>query len=352
MSGPPVLVTRRLPLPAVQRLEAGCQVTLWPEDSIMPRERFLSEAAGKAGLLTLLTDQVDEELLVTAGEQLVAVSNYAVGVDNVDVAACTRRGVMVTNTPDVLTEATADMAWALLLAAARRVAEGDRLLRAGRPFTWGPEFMLSRDVSGKTLGIIGFGRIGRAVARRSVGFGMKVLFHHPAVAAGTLDDGAQSATLDDLLTRSDFVSLHVPLTPETRHMISAPQLRQMKPTAVLVNTARGPVLDEVALAEALEHGVIFAAGLDVYEHEPEIEPRLLSDEKVVLAPHLGSATVETRAAMGLLAADNLLAALRGERPQALVNPEVLDLPRPPVPPEPKEPQSADPPSRPERNYPA
>lgn len=350
VSRPPVLVTGRLPLPAMQRLEAGSEVTAWLEGSIMPRERFLAEAAGKAALLTLLTERVDEELLAAAGAQLVVVSNYAVGVDNIDVAACTRHGVMVTNTPDVLTESTADMAWALLLAAARRLAEGDRVLRAGGSWRWGPEFMLGQDVSGKTLGIIGFGRIGRAVARRSVGFGMKVLFYHPSVAAGTTDAGAESATLDDLLARSDFVSLHVPLTPETRHMISAEQLGRMKPTAVLVNTARGPVLDEAALAEALHQGVIFAAGLDVYEHEPEVEPRLLSDERVVLAPHLGSATVETRAAMGLLAADNLLAALRGKCPAALVNREVLDLPGAPAPRE-KQPLTDDLPARPESSEP-
>jgi len=312
-------------MPAMERLEAGCELTAWPEGSPMPRERFLVEAAGKTGLLTLLTERVDEELLEAAGGQLVVVSNYAVGVDNVDVGACTRRGVIVTNTPDVLTESTADMAWALLMAAARRLAEGDRVIRAGGSWRWGPEFMLGQDVFGKTLGIVGFGRIGRAVARRAVGFGMQVLFHHPSVPAGAVDAGAESATLDDLLARSDFVSLHVPLTPETRHMISAERLRQMKPTAVLVNTARGPVLDEVALAEALGQGVIFAAGLDVYEHEPAVEPRLLADERVVLAPHLGSATVEARTAMGLLAADNLLTSLRGERPPALVNPEVLDL---------------------------
>jgi glyoxylate reductase len=322
----PVLVTRRLPLRAMERLEQACEVTVWAEDSVMPRKSLLAEAAGKVALLTLLTERVDDELLEAAGGRLVVVSDYAVGVDNIDITACTRRGVMVTNTPDVLTESTADMAWALLMAAARRVAEGDRLLRASRTWSWGPEVMLGQDVFGKTLGIIGFGRIGRAVGRRAVGFGMKVLFHHPSVEAGTVDSAAQSATLHDLLARSDFVSLHVPLTPDTRHMISARQLRAMKPSAVLVNTARGPVVDEAALAEALEEGALFAAGLDVYENEPEVEPRLLDNERVVLAPHLGSATVDTRLAMGLLAVDNVLAALRGERPPALVNPEVLEAP--------------------------
>jgi glyoxylate reductase len=317
-----VLVTRRLPAASMKALESECALTVWPEESAMPRDLLLQEVAGKLALLTLLTEQVDVELLDAAGEQLVVVANYAVGVDNIDVAACTRRGVMVTNTPDVLTESTADMAWALLMAAARRVAEGDRLLRSRRPWIWGPEVMLGQDVFGRTLGVVGFGRIGRAVARRAAGFGMRVLFHTSSVALGVDIDGAESVSLDDLLATSDFVSLHVNLSPETRHLISAEHLGLMKRTAVLVNTARGPVVDEAALAEALDFGVIFAAGLDVYEREPEVEPRLLAHDRVVLAPHLGSATVGTRTAMGLLAADNVLAALRGVRPPALVNPEV------------------------------
>ncbi len=321
----PVLVTRRLPAPAMERLETACELTVWEADSVMARASLLAEAAGKAALLTLLSDRVDDELLEAAGSELVVVSNYAVGVDNIDLVACTRRGVLVTNTPDVLTEATADMAWALMMAAARRVAEGDRLLRSGRRWAWGPEVMLGRDVSSRTLGIIGFGRIGRAVARRASGFGMRVLFHSRSAPSGQLLEGAEAASLDDVLSASDFVSLHVPLSPATRHLISAPQLRRMKPTAVLVNTSRGAVVDEKALADALEDGVIFAAGLDVYEREPDIEPRLLRDDRVVLSPHLGSATVDTRTAMGLLAAENLLAALRKERPPALVNPEVLAI---------------------------
>jgi len=239
------------------------------------------------------------------------------------VAACSRRGVLVSNTPDVLTEATADMAWALLMAAARRVAEGDRFLRSRRPWIWGPEMLLGQDVYGRTLGIVGFGRIGRAVARRASGFGMRVLFYDPVVPAEGVVD-AQRVSLDELLASADFVSVHVTLSPETHHLIDAARLRQMKPTAVLVNAARGPVIDERALAEALDTGEIFAAGLDVFEHEPAVDPGLLAHPRAVVAPHLGSATVDTRAAMGMLAADNLLEALAGRRPPTLVNPEVWD----------------------------
>jgi glyoxylate reductase len=253
----------------------------------------------------------------------VVVANYAVGVDNVEIEACTRRSVMVTNTPDVLTEATADMAWALLMAAARRVAEGDRLLRSRQPWMWGPETMLGHDVYGRTLGIIGFGRIGKAVARRAAGFGMRVVFYNgarrPGSAPRAVSELADEATLDDLLAGSDFVSLHVNLTPETRHLIDARRLASMKPTAVLVNTSRGPVVDEDALADALERDTIFAAGLDVFEREPAVSLRLLEQPRVVLCPHLGSATGDTRVAMGMLAADNVLAALRGERPPTLLN---------------------------------
>jgi glyoxylate reductase len=308
----------------MEALEAECDLTVWSEATAMPREVLLDQAAGKAALLTLLTERVDGELLDAAGRQLVIVANYAVGVDNIDIAACTRRAVMVTNTPDVLTEATADMAWALLMAAARRVAEGDRLLRSGRHWIWGPEMMLGRDVFGATIGIVGYGRIGQAVGRRAIGFGMRVLVHDALLPPGTELEEATSVALDDLLASSDFVSVHVNLSPETRHMFSAERLSAMKPTSVLVNTSRGPVIDEEALADALDAGTIFAAGLDVYEREPEVEPRLLANERVVLAPHLGSATVGTRAAMGLLAAENVIAGLRGERPPTLLNPEAFD----------------------------
>jgi glyoxylate reductase len=295
----------------------------------MPRDRLLAEVAGKLGAVTLLTDRVDDEFLEAAGPQLVIVANYAVGFDNIDVPACTRRGVLCSNTPDVLTETTADTTWALLMAAARRVPEGDRFLRTRTHWIWGPMMMLGQDVHGKALGIVGFGRIGHALARRAKGFGMRVIYHDVYRPSPDLERelGAEFRELDDLLREADFVSLHTNLTEETRHLINAERLRAMKPTAVLVNTSRGPVIDEAALAHALKAGEIFAAGLDVFEREPEVHPDLLELENAVVIPHLGSATVDTRIAMGLLAADNLIAALEGGRPPTALNPEVSDRPR-------------------------
>jgi glyoxylate reductase len=319
----PVLVTRRLPQPAMDRIAERCDVTLWEGEDAMPRDRLLAEVAGKLGAVTLLTDRVDDELLDAAGEQLVIVANYAVGFDNIDVPACTRRGVLASNTPDVLTETTADLAWSLLMAASRRIPEGDRFLRTRTPWIWGPMMMLGQDVHHKTIGIVGFGRIGHALARRARGFGMRVLYFDVYRPAPELEQelGAEYRELDDLLAESDFVSLHVNLSEETRHLIDADRLRAMKPTAVLVNTSRGPVIDEAALAAALRDGEIFAAGLDVFEREPEVHPDLLTLDNAVVIPHLGSATVDTRIAMGLLAADNLIAALEGQKPPALVNPD-------------------------------
>jgi glyoxylate reductase len=256
----------------------------------------------------------------------VIVANYAVGFDNIDVDECTRRGVLATNTPDVLTETTADTAWALMMAAARRIAEGDRFLRSRTPWIWGPEMMLGQDVHGKVLGVVGFGRIGQAVARRGKGFGMAVLYHDPFRPSPEVERelGARYRELDELLAEADFVSIHVALTPETRHLFGPEQFRRMKPTAVLVNTSRGPVIDEGALAEALRAGELFAAGLDVFEKEPEVHPGLLEEDTAVIIPHLGSATVETRDAMGFLAVENVTAALEGRRPPTLLNPEVWE----------------------------
>jgi len=316
-----VLVTRRLPEQAMARIAACCDVDLWEGDGAMPRHELLRRAAGKAGLITLLTDRVDEEFLDAAGPGLRIVANYAVGYDNIDVAACSARGVLVANTPDVLTESTADMAWALMLAAARRICEGDRFVRSGQPWIWDPGMMLGSDLHHKVLGLIGFGRIAQAVARRAQGFGMRIVYASRAAVPADVERrlGAERLSLQELLAEADFVSLHVPLTPQTRHLIGMAELRQMKQTAVLVNTSRGPVVDEPALAEALREGEIFAAGLDVYEREPEVPPELLQLPNAVLVPHLGSATVETRLAMGMLAADNLMAALAGGRPPTLVN---------------------------------
>jgi len=249
-----------------------------------------------------------------------------VGFDNIDLEACTRHGVMASNTPEVLTETTADTTWALLMAASRRVAEGDRFLRSRTEWIWGPLMMLGVDVHHKTLGVVGFGRIGQALARRANGFGMRVIYHDvyrpPAEVEAELH--AEYRDLDDLLKEADFISLHTNLTPETRHLINAERLATMKRTAVIVNTSRGPVIDEAALAAALRQGQIFGAGLDVFENEPDVHPDLLACENAVVIPHLGSATVETRTAMGLLAADNLLAAIDGERPPTLLNPEAWE----------------------------
>ncbi|HXF36898.1 MAG TPA: D-glycerate dehydrogenase [Actinomycetota bacterium] len=323
---PSVLVTRTVPEPVLERLRERCEVDVYESGWAIPREELLRRVAGRDGLLALLTERVDAELLDAAGPRLRIVANYAVGYDNVDVEECTRRGVLVSNTPDVLTETTADLAWALILAAARRVAEGDRFLRSRRRWIWGPLMMLGQDVHGKVLGVVGFGRIGRAVARRAAGFGMRVRYHSRTRAPEEVERelGAERRSLEELLAEADVVSLHCALTPETHHLIGAEELRMMKPTAILVNTARGPVVDEAALAEALARGEILAAGLDVFEREPEVHPRLLELDNVVLVPHLGSATVETRVAMGMVAVDNLLAAFEGRRPPTLVNPEAWD----------------------------
>jgi glyoxylate reductase len=322
----PVLVTRRLPAPAMDAITMRCDADVWEEEGAIPREELLRRIAGTPGAVTLLTEKVDAEFLDAAGPNLMIVANYAVGFDNIDVEECTRRGVMATNTPEVLTDTTADTAWALLMATGRRIAEGDRFLRSRRPWIWGPEMMLGQDVHHKVLGIVGFGRIGQAVARRSRGFGMQVIYYDAYRPPPEVERevGAEFRDLDDLLAEADFISVHVALTPEARHMFGVEQFRRMKPTAVIVNTSRGPVIDEAALAEALRGGEIFAAGLDVFEKEPEVHPGLLEQDNAVVIPHLGSATVDTRNAMGMLAAENLIAGLEGRRPPTLLNPEAWE----------------------------
>jgi glyoxylate reductase len=307
------------------RLQERCDVTVHENDFGIPREELLQVVAGRDALITMLTERVDAELLAAAGPQLKIVANHAVGFDNVDVAACTAAGVLATNTPDVLTETTADTAFALLLTAARRVGEGERFLRAGTRWIWGPLMMLGQDVHHKTMGVVGFGRIGQAVARRAKGFGMTVLYSDAIQLPADVEaeTGARRVELDELLTQSDFISIHTNLTPETRHLFSTEQFRRMKPSAVLVNTSRGPVVDETALADALRSGEIFAAGLDVFEKEPEVAAALLELENAVVIPHLGSATVDTRDAMGNLAVDNVFAALDGSKPPTLLNPDAF-----------------------------
>jgi glyoxylate reductase len=309
-------VTNRIPASAVELLREAGEVRLDERETAIPRADLLELVAGVDAILTLLHDRVDAELLDAAGPQLRCVANVAVGYDNVDVAAAAERGVAVTNTPGVLDDATADLTMALLLAATRRLAEGDRLVRSGREWSWGMSFMLGSSLRGKLLGIVGLGGIGRRVAERARAFGMEIAYHsrHPAPAEVEVALGAERMPLERLLEEADVVSLHCPLTPETHHLIGAVELESMKPSAVLLNAARGPIVDEPALAAALREGKIAGAGLDVYEREPRVEPRLLELDAVVLTPHLGSATVEARTAMAELAARNAISVLRGQGP--------------------------------------
>ena len=314
-----VVVTRSAPGNTTAILGGLAELWRWDEDRPIPREVLLREAASADGLYCMLTDAVDVELL-DAAARLRAVSSMSVGVDHVDVAACTARGIPVGNTPDVLTETTADLVFALLLAAARRLGEGIDFVRAGKWGPWDPKLLLGEEVHGSTLGIVGLGRIGEAVARRAAGFGMRVLYHNRSPVAGA---AAGYRSLDDLLAESDHVVVLVPLTPETHHLIDADALARMKPTATLVNAARGPIVDPRALYEALRDGVIAAAALDVTDPEPiPGDDRLLTLPNCTVIPHLGSASRRTRIAMADLAAENLAAALRGERMPSCVNPEV------------------------------
>lgn len=320
---PTILVSGHLTDDILSLLAQEYDVRANREDRPMGRADLLEAVAGADGFLSMITDAVDAELM-DAAPRLRVVSNMAVGYNNIDVAAATARGIVVTNTPGILTEATAELAFALILAAARRVVDLDRRTRAGEWTCWAPLLFLSREVSGKTLGVVGLGRIGRAVARRARAFGMRVLYHSRSrlEAAEERDLGVEYAEKDELLATADFVSLHVPLSAETRHLIGRRELDLMKPTAYLINTSRGPVVDEAALVEALKARRIEGAGLDVYENEPMLTPGLAALDNAVLLPHVGSATVETRAKMARMAAENLLSALRGERPAHVVNPEV------------------------------
>jgi len=325
MSRPRVLVTRVIPDAGLDPVREACEVDMWEGDLPPPRDELLRRVVGKDGLLSLLTDLVDDELLDAAGPQLKVVSNFAVGFDNIDVPALTRRGIPAGNTPGVLTETTADLAFALLMAAARRIPEGVDYVRADRWKTWGPMLLMGVDVHGATLGIVGFGRIGRELARRGRGFGMTILYHdvHPATPEDEAELGARRVELEELLRASDFVSLHVNLTDETHHLIDADALRAMKPSAVLVNTSRGPVVDPAALEVALRDGEIFAAGLDVTEPEPlAADHPLVGLPNCVVVPHIASASRVTRDRMAAMAAANLLAGLRGERLPTPINPEV------------------------------
>jgi glyoxylate reductase len=307
---PSLLITRRLPSSVIARLEAACDIDLYTGESAIPRDELLSRVRGKHALMCLLTDRIDGELL-DAGRGLKIVADIAVGYNNIDVEAARARGIVVTNTPDVLTESVADFTWALILGLTRRISEGERVVRSGTWKGWALDFMLGSDVRGKQLGLVGMGRIARAVAARAPAFGMRVAYADDQVAGVA---GAEQMSLDRLLTTSDVVSLHVPLIDSTRHLIDKRALARMKRSAWLINTARGPVVDEAALAWALGQHLLAGAALDVYENEPAVHPDLLAMDNVLLVPHLGSATTETRTAMADLAASNVLAVLAGKAP--------------------------------------
>jgi glyoxylate reductase len=323
---PGIFVTRRLPEGAMQVLEDKFDCQCNPDDRVLTRAELLAGVKGKDGILPLLTDRIDDEVLDAAGSQLKIVANYAVGYNNIDVPACTKRGIPATNTPGVLTDTTADLAMTLLLAVARKIVPADAYTRAGRYQGWAPLLFLGTDVHHKTLGIMGFGRIGFAVAKRAAGFDMNILYHDSFRANPELEQqvGAKFVDKSTLLAESDFVSLHVPLIPETHHYIGSPELAAMKSSAYLINTSRGEVLDEKALVKALQLGQIAGAGLDVFEFEPAIEEELTLMDNVVILPHIASASIETRTKMGLVAADNLIARLlEGQKPPNCVNPEVF-----------------------------
>jgi len=321
---PSILICRLLPEEAVARARSRAEVDLHEADRPLGRTELIARLNGRQGLVCLITDAIDAPLLAACPD-LKVVANVAVGFNNIDVAEATKRGVVVTNTPDVLTETTADFAWTLLMATARRVVEADRYVREGKFTQWEFMLLLGGDIHGKTLGIIGFGRIGRAMARRARGFDMRVLYQD-AVAANPATERELRATRTDtatLLRESDFVTLHSPLLPETQHLINTQTLKTMKKTAYLINASRGPVVDEAALAQALKDGWIAGAGIDVFEREPEVHPALMGLPNAVLAPHIASASSDTRLKMANLAVDNCLAVLEGKTPPTPVNPEVL-----------------------------
>src|SRR6202171_2496318 len=323
MPKPKVFATHSLFEAARQILQESCEVEYWAKPGRPPREEVLRRVKDKEGLICLLTEKINEELLSVAPKLRIA-ANVAVGFDNIDVAACTKRGVAATNTPGVLDETTADFAWTLLMAVARRLSEGEALARSGNWKNWDLDQLVGTDVWGKTLGLVGFGRIGRAVARRASGFQMKVIYTDAVRAAEEVEKElkAEFWEMNALLAESDFISVHVPLLPETRRLFAAAQFHRMKPTAFLINTSRGPVVDEAALVAALEERKIAGAGLDVYENEPFIHPGL-KRANVVLAPHIASASLETRTKMAGIAAENVLSLFAGKRPPNILNPEVL-----------------------------
>ncbi len=322
-----IYVTRLLPKPGMDLLYEQCDVVdVNPNDRMLTRDEFLENIKGRDGVITLLTERVDQEACEVANRTLIF-ANYAVGFNNIDVPTCTKNGIQVSNTPGVLTEATSDMAWALLFSLTRRIVESDKFLRAGKYEGWAPMMYRGGDIVGKTLGICGAGRIGTSMAMKSRGWDMKVLYCDLYRNEKLEKDlGARQVDKETLLKESDFISLHVSLDPGTTHYIGEKELKLMKPTAYLINTSRGPVVDEQALVHALRAGWIAGDGLDVFESEPLLTPGLVGLDNAVICPHIASATVQTRNDMATLAAENLFAALKGEKPPTIVNPEVLDAP--------------------------
>ena len=323
MSKPKVFVTRAIPEKGFEIIRDFCDVDVWPDELPPTHDELLQHVRGVDGLLCLLTDQIDAEVMDAAGPQLKVISNHAVGFDNIDVQAATARKIPVGNTPDVLTDATADFAFALMMAVARRIPEAERYVHDGKWKTWGPMLLLGVDLKGATLGLVGFGRIGKAMARRAVGFDMRVIYYNPGEKKPDPNVEATGVDFESLLEESDFISLHTPLTPDTRHLIDSEALSKMKPNAVLVNTSRGPVVDMEALYEALKEKHIFGAALDVTEPEPlPFDSPLLTLDNIVIAPHIASASKTTRDKMSSMAAQNLIAGLKGERLPNCVNPQV------------------------------
>jgi glyoxylate reductase len=323
---PKVLVTRMLPEPGMNLLKKHFRIRVNPEDRVMSREMLKQEIADKDGIVCLLTDTIDAEI-ISGAERLKIIASYAVGYNNIDLAEASKRRIPVTNTPDVLTEATADLTIGVLISIARRIVEADRYLRAGKFKGWAPELLLGCDVHGKKLGIIGIGRIGRAVAERAHGFGMEVFYYDVQRLPSEDEDrlGVHYQDFKGLLTESDFLTVHAPLNKETEHLISAKEFKMMKATAYLINVARGPIVDEKALVVALENKEIAGCALDVYENEPDVTPELLNMPNTVLVPHIGSASVEARNKMAVMVADNTIAVLvDNKRPPNIVNPEIYD----------------------------
>jgi glyoxylate reductase len=324
MSKPNVFITRLIPGPGLEMIQGVAQMQVWQEELPPPYEVLLKKIQGMDGLLCLLTDQIDRDLIQSAKDSLKVISQMAVGYDNIDVETATELGIPVGHTPGVLTDATADFTWALLMSAARRVVEADRFTREGRWVTWGPTLLMGADVAGATLGIVGFGRIGQAIAKRASGFDMCILYYDPQRSRDLEDElGVEFAEFDDLLRQSDFISIHTWLSEDTYHLFSKEEFKLMKPTAILINSARGPIVDQEALYQALTTGEIAYAALDVTDPEPiPMDDPLLTLENIIIAPHIASSSLYARTKMATMATENLLAGLRGERLPNCVNPEV------------------------------